>query len=58
MATYKYYQPNEVVFREGYHNHAGKGWKETGGLYDLEHFLGEGSDLPFKDDHDVFFLDT
>lgn len=58
MATYKYYQPNEVVFREGYHNHRSDSWEETGGKYDLENFLGENSDLPDKSDHDVFFLDT
>lgn len=58
MATYKYYQPNEVVFREGYHNHRTQDWEETGGKYDLDHFLGEDSDLPDKSDHDVFFLDT
>ena len=58
MATYKYYQPNEVIFREGYHNHKTDSWEETGGEYDLSNFLGHNSDLPDKDDHDVFFLDT
>ena len=58
MATYKYYQPNEVVFREGRHNHKGSGWEESGSNYDLENFLSENSDLPDKDDHSLFFLDT
>lgn len=58
MSTYKYYQPNEVIFREGYHNHKTDSWEETGGEYDLSNFLGPNSDLPDKDDHDVFFLDT
>lgn len=58
MATYKYYQPNEVVFREGHHDHRSDSWEETGGKYKLDKFLGENSDLPDKNDHDVFFLDT
>ena len=57
MATYKYYQPNEVVFREGYHNHKGNGWEESG-KYELENFLAETGDMPYKNDHDLFFLDT
>ena len=57
MSTYKYYQPNEVVFREGYHNHKGNNWEETG-TYELENFLSENGDLPDKDPHALYFLDT
>lgn len=57
MPTYKYYQPNEVVFREGYHNHKGNNWEESG-KYDLKDFLSDESDLPDKDAHALYFLDT
>lgn len=57
MSTYKYYQPNEVVFREGYHNHKGNNWEESG-TYELENFLNENGDLPDKDPHALYFLDT
>ncbi len=60
MATYKYYQPGEVVFREGEHNHkVGKEGQEVyeQGVYSLENFLSPNSDV-IHDDHDLYFLDT
>lgn len=61
MATYKYYQPGEVIFREGYHNHKvgiEGDEKQEQGVYSLENFLATNGDLPLKDDHALYFLDT
>ena len=60
MATYRYYQPGEVIFREGYHNHK-VGPDDEGkyekGTYELGGFLNETSDV-VPNDHDLYFLDT
>lgn len=63
MATYKYYQPNEVVFREGWRVHQGisevdQSWTENGEKYKLKNFFAPNGDVPDKGDHDLYFLDT
>ena len=63
MATYKYYQPNEVIFREGWRVHqdlseGDQHWTESGEKYQLKDFFAIDGDVPDKGDHDLYFLDT
>ena len=62
-----YYQPNEVVFREGNHGHDGDDYPtefdENGQIIEkksvtLQNFIQSTGDLPDKNDHHLYFVDT
>lgn len=57
----KYYQPNEVVFREGIHTHTGDSDISTGSEntnFPLEEFFSTSGSCPDKNEHALYYIDT
>lgn len=53
-----YYRPNEVIFREGFHNHNTANYNEGEEEYPLSNFFSANGDCPDRDPHTLYFLDT
>ena len=54
------YEPNEVIFREGVHNHSGDENPDGGYIssFSLGNFFSSSGDCPDKNPHALYFIDT
>ncbi len=53
------YKPNEVIFREGIHNHEGDTVPgDTSLTFDLETFFASNGTCPDKNEHALYYIDT
>ena len=53
------YKPNEVIFREGIHNHEGDTVSgETSSTFELNTFFASNGTCPDKNEHALYYIDT